>query len=303
MNRVHAEPLAAFRAEHEFLVCIDSDGCAFDSMGIKQRECFCPWMIKFYGLQPVAAAARECKEFADLFSKTRGANRHVTIKRILSELLPSHPQVRARDFVVPHYPHYFEWIDDPSSLLSNEGLRRMIESAPSDEARREFQHVLEWSERVNWAIGEIVRGIPPFVGVREGLERLRGRADVVVVSATPIEALVREWAEHDIDQQVLLICGQEMGTKAEHIEVVGKTYARDHVLMVGDAPGDLRVAKANGVLFFPVIPGEEEDSWSAFGTEAVARFFDGTYAGEYEAELVERFERSLPETPPWEVDE
>ena len=69
--------------------------------------------------------------------------------------------------------------------------------------------------------------------------------------------------------------------------------------MVGDAPGDLRAAKANGVLFFPVVPGAEEGSWSAFGAEAVARFFDGTYAGEYEAGLVERFERSLPEAPPW----
>jgi phosphoglycolate phosphatase-like HAD superfamily hydrolase len=168
--------------------------------------------------------------------------------------------------------------------------------------RSELERVLAWSERVNWAVSEIVQGIPPFPGVRESLDCLEGRADVVVVSATPIEALVREWAEHDIDQHISLICGQEMGTKAEHIEVVGKTYARDHVLMVGDAPGDLRAAKANGVLFFPVIPGAEEGSWSAFGAEAVVRFFDGTYAGEYEAELVARFERSLPETPPWEED-
>jgi phosphoglycolate phosphatase-like HAD superfamily hydrolase len=294
--------LNAFKPARDFLVCIDSDGCAFDTMGIKQRECFCPWMIAFYGLQPVAQAARDCKEFADLFSKTRGANRHVTIKRILTELLPSHPVTKARSFEVPKLPTYFAWVDDPNSLLSNEGLKQAIASAATPKARKELEHVLAWSERVNWAVGEIVQGIPPFPGVRESLDRLAGRADVVVVSATPIEALVREWAEHGIDQHVSLICGQEMGTKAEHIEVVGKTYARDHVLMVGDAPGDLRAAKANGVFFFPVIPGSEEDSWSAFGTEAVVRFFDGTYAGEYEAELIARFERSLPEAPPWEEE-
>ena len=60
-------------------------------MGIKQRECFCPWMIAYFGLQPVAQAARESKDFADLFSKTRGANRHKTIKRILVELLAHAP--------------------------------------------------------------------------------------------------------------------------------------------------------------------------------------------------------------------
>lgn len=66
-----AKPLKDFEPKHKFFVGIDSDGCAFDSMGIKQRECFCPWMIAYFGLQPVAWAARQCKEFADLFSKTR----------------------------------------------------------------------------------------------------------------------------------------------------------------------------------------------------------------------------------------
>ncbi len=81
-----AQPLKDFKPKHKFFVGIDSDGCAFDTMGIKQRECFCPWLIAYFGLQPVAQAARECKDFADLFSKTRGGNRHKTAKRIISEL-------------------------------------------------------------------------------------------------------------------------------------------------------------------------------------------------------------------------
>ncbi|MEA1870969.1 MAG: HAD family hydrolase, partial [Candidatus Bipolaricaulota bacterium] len=59
----YRKQLEGFRPKKDFLVCIDSDGCAFDTMGIKQRECFCPWMIAYFGLQPVAQAARECKEF------------------------------------------------------------------------------------------------------------------------------------------------------------------------------------------------------------------------------------------------
>ena len=298
----HRERLERFKPRHEYLVCIDSDGCVFDNMGIKQRECFCPWMIAYFNLQPVAQAARECKEFADLFSKTRGANRHITIKRILTELLPSHPLVKKRNFKVPQFPHYFAWVDDPGSVLSNDGLRRAIEEAESEEARRELEHVLEWSERVNWAIAEIVRGIPPFPYVRESLERLSGQADVVVVSQTPLEALEREWAEHGIDRYVALICGQEMGTKKEHIAHAARHYSKDHVLMVGDAPGDLRAAQANHVLFYPIVPGEEEASWELFYREALDRFFAGSYAGDYERELIERFERALPERPPWEVE-
>ena len=106
-----ARPLMEMKPEKEFLVAIDSDGCVFDAMGIKQRECFCPWMIGYFNLQPVAQAARECKDFADLFSKTRGANRHKTTKRIISELLPGHPMVKAKSFEVPQCPHYFKWVD------------------------------------------------------------------------------------------------------------------------------------------------------------------------------------------------
>ena len=87
----YAQALKDLKPKNDFFVGIDSDGCAFDTMGIKQRECFCPWLIGYFGLQPVAQAARECKEFADLFSKTRGANRHKTSKRIISELLPTPP--------------------------------------------------------------------------------------------------------------------------------------------------------------------------------------------------------------------
>lgn len=297
----YREKLAAFRPQHDYLVCIDSDGCAFDTMGIKHRECFTPWLIAYFGLQPVAQAARECKDFADLFSKTRGANRHVIVKRILTELLPSHPQVRSRRFTVPQFPHYFAWVDDPRSVLSNEGLRQAIAAAKTEEARRELELVLAWSERVNWAIAEIVRGIPPFPYVRETLKALQGQADVVVVSATPVEALEREWAEHDIARYAALICGQEMGTKREHIKATAAHYRADRVIMIGDAPGDLAAAREGGVLFYPIVPGEEDASWERFYREALPRFLSGTYGREYERELVTRFERALPERPPWEV--
>jgi len=296
-----AQPLKDFKPKYKFFVGIDSDGCTFDTMGIKQRECFCPWLIAYFGLQPVAQAARECKDFADLFSKTRGANRHKTAKRIISELLPNHPMTRARDFKVPQYPHYFAWVDDPKSLLSNDGLRQTIEQASDPEAKRELEHALAWSERVNWAIGETVKGMPPFPFVRESLEKIQPMADVIVVSATPCEALRREWEEHDIAKYVEAIAGQEMGTKTQHLEYATKgRYEKNHVLMVGDAPGDMKAAKANNALFYPINPGDEIHSWKRFHEEAFDKFIKGEYAGDYEEKVIAEFNGYLPELPPWE---
>jgi len=296
-----AKALKDFKPKHKFFVGIDSDGCAFDTMGIKQRECFCPWMIGYFGLQPVAQAARECKDFADLFSKTRGANRHKTSKRIIADLLPNHPMTKARGFKVPQYPHYFAWVDDPKSLLSNDGLKQAIEKARSPEAKAELELALAWSKKVNEAIGQIVKDMPPFPYVRESLEKIQPLADVIVVSATPGEALIREWQEHDIAGYAEVIAGQEMGTKAQHLEYATKgRYEKNHVLMVGDAPGDMKAARANNALFYPINPGDEVESWKRFHGEAFDRFIKGRYAGQYEAKLIAQFDACLPEKPPWE---
>jgi len=292
--------LEEFNPQHDFFVGIDSDGCVFDTMGIKQRECFCPWMIGYFGLQGVALAARECKEFADLFSKTRGANRHITSKRIISELLPNHPMVKYRNFKVPQYPHYFKWVEDPNSLLSNDGLKIAIEKASNEEEKKELEHALAWSEKVNQSVKEIVKNIPPFPKVRESLEKLSSKADMIVVSSTPAEALQREWKEHNIAEHMAVIAGQEMGKKKEHLKMAANgRYKEDHILMIGDAPGDLKAAKANNALFYPIIPGKEVKAWERFYEEGIDKFLNGEYKGAYEQELIDEFDKSLPENPPW----
>lgn len=64
-----------FTPKHAYLVGIDSDGCAFDTMELKHKECFIPNTIHYWGLQGVSKYAREAAEFVNLYSKSRGVNR------------------------------------------------------------------------------------------------------------------------------------------------------------------------------------------------------------------------------------
>jgi len=41
-----AQVLVDLEPKFDFFVGIDSDGCAFDTMEIKHKECFCPNIIK-----------------------------------------------------------------------------------------------------------------------------------------------------------------------------------------------------------------------------------------------------------------
>lgn len=136
--------------------------------------------------------------------------------------------------------------------------------------------------------------------MREGLARAAGRADLMVVSATPLDALRREWAEHGLADHMDLIAGQEDGTKLQHLQqaALGR-YPSHKVLLIGDAPADRDTAAAAGVLFYPINPGGEAASWRRFHDEALDRFLSGTYAGDYQRALVAEFDALLPATPPW----
>ena len=291
---VTAKPLADMQPHHPFFVGIDSDGCAFDSMEIKHKECFCPNIINSWDLQPVSKYAREAAEFVNLYSKWRGINRWPALVMVF-DLLRERPEVIARGAKITEAKKLREFMAS-GQPLSDAGLKAYL----AEHSDPELDKAWGWTKAVNASIAGMVHGVPPFPYMRESLQALQGKADVVVVSATPTEALAREWEEHDIAKYARIIAGQEMGTKKQHLALAAKgKYAPDHILMMGDAPGDMEAAKANGVLFFPINPGQEEKSWERFFKEGIARFTAGTFAGVYEASLIAEFEKLLPSVPPW----
>lgn len=290
-----ARALAELEPRQRFFIGIDSDGCAFDTMEVKHKECFIPNIIKHWGLQPVSKYAREAAEFVNLYSRWRGINRWPALVMVF-DLLRERHEVRARGFEPPHAPLLREFIADEGFAKSNDGLRGYMASHPDPE----LDTALAWTTGVNEAVADMVRGVPPFPGVRESLRALADKADMIVVSATPVEALTREWQEHSLARFVRAVAGQEMGKKSMHLELAaGGKYAPEHVLMIGDAPEDMKSARAVGALFYPIDPGREEASWKRFHDEGLHRFLRGTYAGEYEAGLIAEFEAILPEVPPW----
>ncbi|MBR3837894.1 MAG: HAD hydrolase-like protein [Clostridia bacterium] len=277
-----------------FLVCIDSDGCAFDTMELKHKECFCPMYIRYFGLQAVSKYAREAWDFANLYSSYRGIHRLRALLKALEVLAPR-KEVLERGFQVPTLSELSAYVEK-GGLLSNAGLEEYLKEHPDSE---EFRNILKWSCQVNLEIGKTVFGVPPFPHVRESLSRLSETADIVVVSATPAEALEREWAEHGLTRYLTAIKGQESGSKKEIIASLMGEYDVDKILMIGDAPGDRDAAHANGVLFYPICPDEEAASWKQFEEEYMDLFLSGVYAGKREQSAISYFEALLPTKPKW----
>jgi phosphoglycolate phosphatase-like HAD superfamily hydrolase len=291
---VSGNPLDQFKKRHDFLVAIDSDGCAFDTMEIKHKECFIPNIIRFYDLQPVSKFARESAEFVNLYSKWRGINRFPGLIMAL-DLLRDRPEITRRGVRIDRLSGLADWLARESKL----GMPALkVEVARTNDP--DLKLAYDWSQAVNESIDAMVRGVPPFPYVRESLDKLAATADVIVCSATPGAALKKEWEEHGIAPHVAAICGQEVGSKKEILAQASKAgYRPENVLMIGDAPGDLAAAKAVGAHFFPTNPGKEDASWERFFSEASDRFLAGRYGKDYELGLVTEFESYLPDKPPW----
>ena len=261
----------------------------------KHKECFCPAFINHFNLQSVSKYAREAWDFVNLYSQDRGCNRfHAVIKTM--DLLRERPEVIKRGSQIMELPALKAWTQKESKL-GNPALRAELEKT----GNVELQTVYQWSLDVNEAIKKIIRGVPPFPLFRESLNAMYEKADVIVVSQTPTETLVHEWSELGIDRLVRYIAGQELGTKSEHLAAAAKDkYPAQKILMIGDAPGDLKAAKSIGALFYPIIPGNEDESWKRFYDEALNKFFKMTYQGSYQENLLVQFNKSLPEKAFWQ---
>ncbi len=281
-----------FTKQKDFFVGIDSDGCVFDTMELKHKECFIPQFINYFELQGVSKFAREAAEFVNLYSKSRGCNRFLALMEQL-DWLAKRPEVVARQANIPRLASVQQWIDSETKL-GNPALQQAVEAGDDADLAR----TLAWSQEVNQTVAKIVRNVPPFPHVRSALEKLFSQADMLVVSATPNEALETEWNDHDVAKYVRAICGQEAGTKKETLALAAD-YEPSHRLMIGDAPGDYQAAQTNDCLFFPINPGAEEASWQQLSTEGIERFFSGAFAGDYQQQLLDTFDRYLPENPHW----
>jgi phosphoglycolate phosphatase-like HAD superfamily hydrolase len=291
----HFSILKNFKPHHELFIGIDSDGCVFNSMEVKQKEFFIPNALKYFDLFAISKILRETWEFVNLNSIFRGGNRFISIIKVF-ELLSDRKEIQDSVCQLPDLTSLKEWVKIETKM-GNANLRKYFESNYDSD----LEKVVRWTEAVNKDITQWLRNIPPFHHAKCAIEKMSPLSDLIIVSQTPLEALDREWGEHDLKKYISVIAGQEYGTKTEHIALAAKgKYPDDRILMIGDAMGDLEAAKNNGILFYPIIPGSEDNAWKRFLNEGLIRFTKGTYKGSYEDSLLKDFRKSLPEIPPWE---
>lgn len=271
--------LENFQKKKDLLFCVDSDGCAMDTMDIKHFRCFGPCMVEEWGLTEWKEAILERWNEINLYTMTRGINRFRGLAKALQEVDATYCPIEDVDVLV-------KWAEE-SPELSNRALERAISEQDSIALRK----ALSWSEKVNERINELpFEDKKPFEGVKEALEYAHQYGDVAIVSSANRQAVVEEWELYGLLECVDLILAQDVGSKAFCIqELLKKGYDKERVLMVGDAPGDRDAAKKNGVYYYPILVRHEKESWREFVEQAVGKLVGGSYVGAYQEQKETEF--------------
>lgn len=275
--------LENYKKNKEFLICVDSDGCAMDTMDIKHIRCFGPCMVKEWGLSEWEAPILTRWNDINLYTMTRGINRFKGLAMILREIDGTYTKIEDVDVLE-------KWVAE-SDELSNGALQRAIEENGSICLKK----ALSWSRQVNESINALPFDVKkPFEGVKEGLAYAHQFADVAIVSSANLQAVEEEWELYGLLDHVDIIMAQNVGSKAFCIqELLKKGYDKDKVFMAGDAVGDYEAAKKNDVYYYPILVRHEKESWIEFRETAVSKLVTGNFGGAYQQEKLDAFMNNL----------
>ena len=261
----------SFERKHDYLVCVDSDGCVMDTMNCKHFHCFGPCMVAEWGLEAWKEEVLERWNVINLFSMTRGINRFKGLAIALSEINEKYTPITGIT--------YLQLWADTAAALSNDGVAAAAATAECEEAKTVFEKALSWSKAVNASIVKLPEELKvPYDGAKEGLAAAHAFADVAMVSSANRDAVEEEWGKFGLLEHTDIVLAQDIGSKAACIaEMLKFGYALDKVIMIGDAPGDCDAAEKNSVWYYPILVNHEKASWD----EAIAVAFSKLQTGDY----------------------
>ena len=272
----------SFERKHDFLVCVDSDGCVMDTMNCKHFHCFGPCMVTEWGLEEWKEEILDRWNVINLFSMTRGINRFKGLAMALGEINEKYTEITG----IKALQHWA----DTAPALSNDGVIKAAAEATDADAKLVLTKALNWSKAVNAAIVELDESLKvPYNGAKEGLAAAHEFADVAMVSSANRDAVEEEWGKFGLLEHTDIVLAQDVGSKAACIAAMLKFgYDLDKVVMVGDAPGDCDAAEKNNVYYYPILVNHEKESWDEAIAVGFGKLQEGRYA-EYGVEMKKKF--------------
>lgn len=268
-----------FQKKSDFLVCRDSDGTVRDTRTIKHYNCFGPSFTDVYSIKEHREEVLKEWNRINLYSITRGINRFQGLNDILDYVSKFGYSYKGKD-------GFASWVKTTKEL-SPRALKEYRANNDPDNLTRQL--ALKWSDEVNRRIGLLPLG-QPFAPVKGIIRKIKDEVDLVGVSSANEGAVNEEWKGAGIYPLFRFVACQSVGKKDRIIKKSLECgYDKENTVRLGDALGDIDASKANGVHFFPILPGHEVASWKEFEEEGLPRLLSHTFTEDYQQQLYQKF--------------
>ena len=254
-----------------------------DTMEIKHTRCFGSCMVAEWGLEQWRDDILAHWNEINLYTMTRGIDRFQALAMALEDIREKYCEIEDLEGLE-------QWLRD-STVRTNDTLGQ----AAAHSGNVCLQKARAWSIAADRAVSQLTQDEKqPFEGVRRALARAHRYADVAIMSDTSLGTVLDEWDVYGLLEHSDIVLAQESGSKETSIAALcDMGYAKNRVLLCGDAPGDLEAAQKNGILFYPILAKHEQESWETFASEGFEHLLDGSYAGAYQQKTIDAFLKNL----------
>ena len=193
-EKIMADKFAAYTKRNDFLICVDSDGCAMDTMNIKHFRCFGPCMVEEWGLEQWAQPILARWNDINLYTMTRGINRFKGLALALREIDGKYRRIDGVDELE-------RWVAN-APALSNDGVKAAIKAGGGEVLSK----ALSWSMKVNESINAMPFDVKkPFDGVLE-------HVDILLAQNVGSKAFcIQELLKKGYDKDKVLMTGDAPG--------------------------------------------------------------------------------------------
>jgi soluble P-type ATPase len=240
----------AWKKTHDAVVAVDWDGTCKDTMVAKWTKGFNFAITRVWpALAPHQKKIDEVCYQQNLAPGAVSANRFLMLRKMMGMW----KQAGLTTTDLSKFSKALDHVQQAGLSHSTATYRKLQGQFGYDDAP------LRWSDLSDDLIAEAVKSVHVFPHVREVLEGVMDRADLVVVSASKGEAVRQDIVDDKMEGLFKAMLAQDFLPKKQCLLGLKKKYAK--VLFVADGAGDRTTAGEAGVGFFEVRIGDEAASW------------------------------------------
>jgi hypothetical protein len=251
--------------DKQVIVIIESEGAVFDINRYWHETAYLPSFIGCFGGNVDPSIVGEIWRTVALDTSLRGEHPLVLLLaalRVLNVLFPS----MQRTVIIRALEKY------SLSESTWDDLFKLDEKHPVE------MMVIDWFSMAEGLIQELGR-VPHFSTAEEFLRSARyiaPRSEVLVYSNLAEMSAMRMWQNAGLGECFYRIAGKERGRPGEYLRAaLSAGFERSSIIAIGSSAGMFRASQLAGIRFFPITPGQEEESWKILAEQWFPAYLRG----------------------------